>query len=79
LASSLGLTGVSAFGDHRPDERYLLAIDSDQVVLSAAEPVGVARGLTTLVQLPATAASTTAGAVPVHAVRILDAAAGMDD
>jgi hypothetical protein len=34
-----------------PDERHVLEIDADQVVVRAVEPVGVARGLTTLLQL----------------------------
>src|ERR1700750_1442914 len=42
---------------HAPDdgvpagERYSLVIEDVQVVLRAAEPVGVARGLTTLIQM----------------------------
>jgi hypothetical protein len=38
------------------DERYLLAIDRAGIRLRAPEPAGVARGLTTLLQLIATAA-----------------------
>jgi Glycosyl hydrolase family 20, domain 2 len=50
--------GVWRTGDGPADERHALAIDADQVVVRAAEPVGVARGLTTLLQLLA--------ATPLH-------------
>src|SRR5262245_30324404 len=43
--------GVSPTGDGPPDERHSLTIDERQVVVRAAEPVGVARALTTLMQL----------------------------
>jgi hypothetical protein len=52
--------GVSAAGGP-PDERHALAIDADQVVVRAVEPVGVARGLTTLLQLAATPSAGNAG------------------
>jgi hexosaminidase len=47
--------GISPAGGDPPDERYDLTVEPGQVVLRAAEPVGVARGLTTLVQLLAAA------------------------
>jgi hypothetical protein len=40
--------GVSPTGDGPADERHALAINGDRVVVRAVEPVGVARGLTTL-------------------------------
>jgi hypothetical protein len=40
-----------ATGGGPPDERHALEIDADRVVVRAVEPVGVARGLTTLLQL----------------------------
>jgi hexosaminidase len=43
--------GVSPRGGAPPDERYALTVEPGQVVLRAAAPVGVARGLTTLIQL----------------------------
>jgi hypothetical protein len=43
--------GVSPAGGGPPDERHSLAVDAGAVVLRAVEPAGVARGLTTLVQL----------------------------
>ena len=42
--------GVSPGGDPA-DERYLLTVEPGQVVLRAAAPAGVARSLTTLIQL----------------------------
>jgi hexosaminidase len=65
--------GVSPTGDPPPDERYSLVVDADRVVLRAAEPVGVARALTTLLQLAAAAADGSAGEVLVPGARILDA------
>jgi hexosaminidase len=43
--------GISPAGGRPPDERHSLTAAAGQVVLRAAEPVGVARGLTTLTQL----------------------------
>jgi len=43
--------GVSPAGDGPADERHSLAIDGDQVILRAGAPAGVARGLTTLIQM----------------------------
>jgi hexosaminidase len=65
--------GVSPLGGRPADERYSLVIDWRRVVVRAAEPAGVARGLSTLIQLLATTPSAGAGAVSVPGVRILDA------
>jgi hexosaminidase len=65
--------GVSPTGDGPPDERYALTIDEHQVVVRAAEPVGVARGLTTLLQLLAATPSIIAGEVSLPGAHILDA------
>ena len=65
--------GVSPTGDRPSDERHSLVIEEHQIVVRAAEPVGVARGLTTLIQLLATTPSTSASGVSVPAIRILDA------
>ena len=65
--------GVSPKGDRPSDERHSLVIDEHQVVVRAAQPVGVARGLSTLIQLLATAPSTSASEVSLPASRILDA------
>lgn len=45
--------GLSPDGGDPADERYSLLIGTDQVIVRAAEPVGAARGLTTLTQLAA--------------------------
>src|SRR5262245_9373889 len=65
--------GISPTGDGPPDERHSLTIDEHQVVVRAAEPVGVARGLTTLIQLLAATPSTNAGEVSLPGARVLDA------
>jgi hexosaminidase len=65
--------GVSPTLDGPADERYSLAVDAGEVVLRAAGPAGVARGLTTLIQLVAAAPGTGAGGVVLPVVRILDA------
>jgi hexosaminidase len=65
--------GVSPTGDRPPDERHSLVIDQHRVVVRAAEPVGVARGLSSLTQLVATTPSASASGVSVPATRILDA------
>ena len=65
--------GVSPTGDGPADERHSLAIDAGHVVVRAAEPAGVARGLTTLIQLLATVPATSAGEISVPGARILDA------
>ena len=65
--------GLSPAGDDSADERYSLVIDGDQVVVRAVEPAGVARGLTTLIQLLATAPPASGGDIWVPGARILDA------
>jgi len=65
--------GLSPDGGNPAAERYSLLIEGDRVVLRAAEPAGVARGLTTLIQLLATAPSSRADEVRVPGARILDA------
>ena len=65
--------GVSPTGDGPADERYSLTIDADQVIVRAAEPAGVARGLTTLIQLMAAVPAPSAGEISVPGARILDA------
>ena len=66
-------TGLSPAGDGPADERYSLVIDGDQVVVRAMEPIGVARGLTTLIQLLAATPSASAGGICLPPARILDA------
>src|SRR5215475_9616976 len=65
--------GVSPAAGGAPDERHSLAIDADEVVVRAAEPAGVMRGLTTLIQLLASVPSSSAGEISVLGARILDA------
>jgi len=65
--------GVSPAGGDPPDERYSLAIDTGQVVLAAAEPAGVARGLTTLIQLLAATPPPGAAEISLPGGQILDA------
>jgi hexosaminidase len=65
--------GVSPTGDEPPDERHSLTIDEHQIVVRASEPVSVARGLTTLIQLVAATPSTNAGKVSLPGACILDA------
>jgi len=60
--------GLSPTGGSPPDERYDLTVAPAQVLVRAAEPVGVARALTTLTQL---LAATPEGTLP--AARIADA------
>jgi len=64
--------GLSPLGGDPVDERYMLAIDRDHLVVQAASPTGIARGLTTLVQLVAAAANGDAGEVAVPGGRIVD-------
>jgi hexosaminidase len=76
LPVSAGLpapAGLSPGGGDPAGERYSLLIEDGRVVLRAAEPVGVARGLTTLIQLIAGAPSASADEIGVPAARILDA------
>ena len=65
--------GVSPAGNDPADERHSLTVDADRIVLRATEPVGVARGLTTLTQLLATAPDGNAREVSLPGARILDA------
>ena len=64
--------GLPPAGGHPPDERYSLAVDAGQVRLRAAEPAGVAHGLTTLIQLIATQHSGD-GQVSLPSAQIADA------
>ena len=61
--------GLSPTGGKAQDERYHLTITPDHIHLRAAEPVGVARGLTTLLQLVAAAPAATS----LPCARIADA------
>jgi hexosaminidase len=65
--------GISPTGNNPPDERHSLTIDEHQIVVRAAEPVGAARGLTTLIQLLAATPFANAGEVSLPGARILDA------
>ena len=60
---------ASPGGGDPADERYSLVIEDGQVALRATEPAGVARGLTTLIQLVASSRED----FRVPAARILDA------
>ena len=60
---------ASPAGGDPAGERYSLVIEDGQIVLRAAEPAGVARGLTTLIQLIASSRED----FRVPAARILDA------
>ena len=63
--------GLDPAGTPR-DERYALAVDRSGIRLRAREPVGVARGLTSLLQLIAIS-SQAGAATPLPALNILDA------
>jgi len=66
--------GVSPAAEGASDERHVLWIDGARVVVHGVEPVGVARGLTTLVQLLATATpEADDGAIVLPAAHIVDA------
>ena len=65
--------GVSPAGHGAADERYSLVIDGDLVVVRAVVPAGVARGLTTLIQLAAMTPPASAGEICLPGARILDA------
>ena len=69
LAGLPATAGLSPGGGDPAGERYSLVIEEGQVVVRAAEPAGVARGLTTLLQL--VASGTEEFVVPC--TRILDA------
>src|SRR5580658_10501173 len=62
--------GLDPAGPSR-DERYALTVDRSGIRLRAREPAGVARGLTSLLQLIATAPAT-GDAAPLPALDILD-------
>jgi hexosaminidase len=64
--------GVSPTGDPPPDERYSLTLATDTAVVRAVEPTGVARGLTTFLQLATTAPSGRAEGVSLPGGVILD-------
>ena len=72
LAALPATTGVSPVSRVIPDERYSLTIRGNGVKVRAHEPVGVARGLTTLLQLLATTPGEADGTVSVPEQRILD-------
>jgi hexosaminidase len=65
--------GVSPAGDLTADERHSLTISSDGIVVRAIESAGVARGLTSLLQLLSTVAPAADGAIVLPAARFLDA------
>jgi hexosaminidase len=65
--------GIAPTGDGPPDERHSLTIDGHRITVRAVEPIGVARGLTTLIQLLAATPSTSAGEIFLPGARILDA------
>jgi hexosaminidase len=72
LAPVAAPAGVSPAGHDPADERYSLEIDGDQVVLRAVGPAGVARGLTTLMQLMVTSPTASAGEIRLPGARISD-------
>lgn len=65
--------GVSPAGDLDADERHSLTISDDGIVVRGIESAGVARGLTSLLQLLSTVAPAADGAIVLPAARILDA------
>jgi hypothetical protein len=71
--------GISPAAAGGADERHALSIEgggdggSDRVVVRGVEPVGAARGLTTLLQLLATATPEDDGAIVLPAAHIVDA------
>jgi hexosaminidase len=69
LPTPLGLDPAGTLGD----ERYELTIGGTGIALRAREPVGVARGLMSLLQLIATTAPAADGTVSLPALRIIDA------
>ena len=72
LAALPATIGVSQVADVMPDERYALTTGGNGVSIRAREPAGVARGLTTLLQLLASTPREPDGAVTVPAQRIFD-------
>ena len=66
--------GVSPAAEGASDERHVLWIEGDRIVVRGVEPVGAARGLTTLVQLLATATpEDDDGTIVLPAAHIVDA------
>ncbi|HVJ19223.1 MAG TPA: family 20 glycosylhydrolase [Polyangiaceae bacterium] len=65
--------GVSPLGKVTADERYSLTIGTDRIVLRAIETAGLARGLTTLLQLLGTTERSPEDGITLGATRILDA------
>jgi hexosaminidase len=65
--------GLSPLGGDPADERHMLASDGEHLVVRGVSPTGIARGLTTLVQLLATAPAGNAGEIVVPGWRIVDA------
>jgi hexosaminidase len=68
-----GPTGIVPVGDGPVDERHSITIAGTRVVVRAVGPVGVARGLTTLIQVLATVPGSDTREISVHCGRILDA------
>jgi hexosaminidase len=64
--------GISPTGKIGQNEGYSLTIGAGQIVVRGAEPVGVARGLTTLLQLLATTPPEADGAVVLSDIELLD-------
>ena len=65
--------GLSPGGGDPAGERYSLVTEDGRIVVRATEPVGAARGLTTLFQLAVGAGQASASGIRVPAARILDA------
>ena len=65
--------GIDPAGDAARDEGYSLVVERDGVMVRAPEAIGVARALTTLVQLAATAERGADGSVTLPSIRIVDA------
>lgn len=64
-------TGIAPNADVSPDERYLLKIDTGQILIRAPQPVGILRGLTTLIQILG-CSEMTGGTIVVPGARIVD-------
>jgi hexosaminidase len=73
LAGLPAPAGLSPSGGDPAGEGYSLVIDAGQILVRAAEPAGLARGLTTLLQLIATAPSAGTDEIRLPCARILDA------
>ncbi|MPV37347.1 beta-N-acetylhexosaminidase [Georgenia subflava] len=68
----LRLTGTGE-GGAAPDESYTLTIDADQVVVAAAEPIGLFRGAGTLLQVLDSVRPDADGPVVLPALHVEDA------